>query len=1048
MTREEIQHLLDQSLPLSEQALEYACMLQFHDLGWECANALQESENASFLGRSDLEEVVLTKYLTPRLKSLNPKAPQAALDQAVQFLREDRSVMQTINANREIYSSLKEGVKVTYLDNHAEQQTDRIKIIDWKKPSNNHFLIVSQMKIRGHLGNRIPDLLGFVNGIPLLFVELKAAHVNVKHAYDDNLKDYKDTIPHLLSYNGFCMLSNGIEAKIGSITAGWEHFAEWKKISSEEEAGAIDVDTLIKGTCQHPRFLDIVENFIVFLEMQGGLVKIVSKNHQYLGVKNSMSAVHQLQENQGKLGVFWHTQGSGKSISMIFFCQKVLRKVPGNWTFVIITDRKELDEQIYKNFQNAGVINEAKVQATSTKDLRKLLSEDHRYIFTLIHKFQTEDGSEHPVLSDRDDIIVITDEAHRSQYDLLAMNMRNALPNAAFLGFTGTPLISEEQQKTREVFGDYVSIYNFSQSIEDGATVPLYYEDRIPEVQLSNEYFSDELNAIIDEAALDDSQEEKLERKFSQMYQIITRDDRLEKVAEDLVDHFTSRGDRGKAMVISIDKVTAVRMYEKVKKHWGKYLAELKEQIASAAAEDRAAIQSIYDYHAETDMAVVVSSSQNDVANVKAKGGDIIPHRERMLKEDLESKFKDPDDPFRIVFVCAMWITGFDVPSCSTMYIDKPMRNHTLMQTIARANRVFKEKVNGLIVDYVGLFRNLEKALSIYGKPGGDNGENPVRPKDELKAELITSIDDLIDYLTDLGVDIDQIRAAEDMGSRLRLFVEARDTLVQSEEVKKEYLKQANHVKKLYKAYLPDRVEKTYAERAYHIRKLVHAIHSLNPEVDIDKVMAKVDDLLDRSIIGYELPVTENEDNLYDLSQIDFDTLKKKFESSKKKRTHVEGFKNSISAKIDHMIQVNNARLEYKEKLTQLITEYNDGAKTVEEVFKRLMELAQQLKEEEKRYIREELDNEKQLAMFDLLTKPEPDLSDKEKKNVKAVSRILYDKLVEGILTLDWRKKQEKKAEVQVAIKTILNDGLPEVYDKRIFDDKRSAIYDYVYDSL
>ena len=495
------------------------------------------------------------------------------------------------------------------------------------------------------------------------------------------------------------------------ITAGWEHFAEWKKVSSEGEEGVIDINTMINGTCQQPRFLDIIENFIVFIEESGGLVKIVSKNHQYLGVNNSMAAVHQLQENQGKLGVFWHTQGSGKSISMIFFCQKVLRKVPGNWTFVIITDRKELDEQIYQNFQNAGVINEAKVQANSTKNLRKLLSEDHRYIFTLIHKFQTDDGSEHPVLSDRDNIVVITDEAHRSQYDLLAMNMRNALPNAAFLGFTGTPLISDEQQKTREVFGDYVSIYNFSQSIEDGATVPLYYEDRIPEVQLSNDYFSDELNDVIDEAGLDEAQEEKLERKFSQMYQVVTRDDRLEKVAEDLVKHFTSRGNRGKAMVISIDKATSVRMYEKVQKHWAKYLDDLKEQLANADGEDKEALQNIYDYHSKTDMAVVVSSSQNDVATVEAKGGDIRPHRERMLKEDLETKFKDADDPFRIVFVCAMWITGFDVPSCSTMYIDKPMKGHNLMQAIARVNRVFKDKPGGLVVDYIGIANELKNAL-------------------------------------------------------------------------------------------------------------------------------------------------------------------------------------------------------------------------------------------------------------------------------------------------------------------------------------------------
>ena len=565
-------------------------------------------------------------------------------------------------------------------------------------------------------------------------------------------------------------------------------------------------------------------------------------------------------------------------------------------------------------------------------------------------------------------------------------------------------------------------------------------------MQLSNDYLSDELYEVIDKEGLDEAQEEKLERKFSQMYQIITRDDRLEKVAEDLVKHFTSRGNRGKAMVISIDKATSVRMYEKVQKYWSKYLDELKEQVANADGKDKEALQDIYDYHSKTDMAVVVSSSQNDVATVEAKGGDIRPHRERMLKEDLETKFKDADDPFRIVFVCAMWITGFDVPSCSTMYIDKPMRNHTLMQTIARANRVFKDKVNGLIVDYVSIFRHLEKALSIYGLPEGGI-DTPVKHKDELKSEFIAAVEQLMDYVNGLGVDIDQIRSANDVSSRLKLFMDARDTLVQSEEVKKEFLKQANQVKRLYKAYLPDRVEKEYAERAYHFRKLSNAIRSLEPEPDIDKVMSKVDDLLDRSIIGYDLPETDGNE-YYDLSQIDFAALKEKFESGKKKRTQTEGLKNSLVSKINQMSRVNKSRMDYMVKLKELIDEYNDGAKTVEEVFGRLVQLAEQLKEEEKRYIREELENEQQLAMFDLLTQPEPDLSDKEKKEVKAVARILYDKLVEGILTLDWRKKQEKKAEVQVTIKTVLNDGLPEVYNKAIFDTKRSMLYDYVYDKL
>ena len=353
MTKEEIQHLLDHSNPQSEEALEFSSMLQFHDLGWQCEYAMHEEEDNSFLGRKDFTEVVLDKYLLPKLEDLNKDKPKQAINKALEFLKNDRSVMQMVNANREIYQALKEGVKVSYLDDNGQQQTERIKVVDWKRPSNNHFLIISQFQIKGSLHLRRPDLIGFLNGLPLLFIEYKASHVAVKHAYDDNLRDYKDTIPNLLWYNALCILSNGLDAKIGSITAGWEHFADWKKISSESEPGVIDLNTMVSGTCEHQRFIDIVENFIVFLEIQGGLAKIVSKNHQYLGVKNAMQAIHRVQENQGKLGVFWHTQGSGKSISMIFFCQKVLRKVPGNWTFVIITDRTELDDQIYSNYSHS-----------------------------------------------------------------------------------------------------------------------------------------------------------------------------------------------------------------------------------------------------------------------------------------------------------------------------------------------------------------------------------------------------------------------------------------------------------------------------------------------------------------------------------------------------------------------------------------------------------------------------------------------------------------------------------------------------------------------
>ena len=308
--------------------------------------------------------------------------------------------------------------------------------------------------------------------IPFVFIELKASHRAIRNAYDDNLTDYKDTIPHLFWYNAFIILSNGSQSRIGSHTAEWDHFVDWKKIGDEKEEGIISLDTMIRGTCEKTRLLDIVENFILFSEVQGGLAKMVAKNHQYLGVNNAMEAFKKAKDNKGRLGVFWHTQGSGKSYSMVFFAQKVLRKIPGNYTFVVVTDRKELDGQIYKNFARAGATTEDQAQAESSDDLKRLLQEDHRYIFTLIQKFRVERGQDYPKLSDRSDIIVMTDEAHRSQYDVFAMNMRKALPNASFIGFTGTPLIAGEE-KTREVFGDYVSIYNFKQSADDGATVPL-----------------------------------------------------------------------------------------------------------------------------------------------------------------------------------------------------------------------------------------------------------------------------------------------------------------------------------------------------------------------------------------------------------------------------------------------------------------------------------------------------------------------------------------------------------------------------------------------
>src|SRR5450830_1637274 len=612
------------------------------ELGWQTVNAYSEFDHgASTLGRETRSEVILTARLRPALQRLNPNMPPEAIELAIEQLTRDRSRMSMVAANRAIYNLIKDGVRVSTPDPEGDGETvELVRVVDWNEPTNNDLLFCSQFWVTGEMYTRRADLVGFVNGLPLVFIELKAAHCRLETSFNGNLRDYKDTIPQLFWPNALIILSNGSESRVGSVTAGWEHFAEWKKIGSESEAGQVSLETMLRGVCEPTRLLDLVENFTLFQEAPGGLIKLIAKNHQYLGVNNALIALADVRRSQGKLGVFWHTQGSGKSVEMMFFAQKVLRKMLGNWTFVVVTDRQELDGQIYKNFASAGIVTEVHAQAESSRHLRQLLSEDHRYVFTLIHKFRTEHGEPHPVLSQRNDIIVMVDEAHRSQYDTLAMNMRRALHNAAFLAFTGTPLIVGEE-KTRQVFGDYVSVYDFHQSMVDHTTVPLYYENRIPELQLLNDNLNEDMERLLEEAELDDAQEKALEREFAREYHLITRNDRLEAVAKDLVTHFTERGFQGKGMVVSIDKATAIRMYDKVKKHWAARILELQAQRA-VANED--AVQEIGERIArmqETDMAVVVSQGQNEIADMTEKGLNIRPHRKRMVSEDLETKFKN-----------------------------------------------------------------------------------------------------------------------------------------------------------------------------------------------------------------------------------------------------------------------------------------------------------------------------------------------------------------------------------------------------------------------
>ncbi|QUM87429.1 type I restriction endonuclease subunit R [Moritella sp. 36] len=1046
--------------------VEQPAIALFESLYWDTETCWDEifgrdAEGDVAFGRETRNDVVLTSRLRDALCELNKGIPSLVLQEAIDEVCRDRSAMSDIAANEAIYVLLKDGYTFTATSDDEEDYV--VSYIDWETSSNNDFLLCSQMSISGEIETRRPDLLGFVNGLPLLFIELKTSHKNLFNAYKDNFKDYRKTIPQLFHYNQIIVLSNGIQSRVGSISSQWEHFAEWKKVESEKEPRRVSLEVVIRGVCERTRFLDIIENYILFVKKKQ-TSKIVAKYHQYLGVNQALEGLTNVKERAGQLGVFWHTQGSGKSFSMVFFCKKAFRKYAGNWTFVLITDRTDLDDQIYKTFHSSGALTE-NCQAESGAELKVLLAEDHRFVFTLIQKFKGDEKGNYPLLSERDDIIVITDEAHRSQYDSLAMNMRSSMPNASYMAFTGTPLLSEQQSddsskesgKTQEIFGDYISVYNFADAVDDGATLPLYYENRVPEVSLSRDDVGDEIAGIIEQSDLTDEQEEKLEREFSKSYHIITRDDRLETIAKDLVDHYINRapfGDNqlGKAMVVSIDKATAIKMFDKVSDAWKIKLKSLKSQAKFAKGSRSAKLQFQIEHMETTDMAVVVSGEQNDEERLAKKGLDYKTHRARMVKEDIDDKFKDFDDNLRIVFVCAMWLTGFDAPSVSTLYLDKPLKNHTLMQTIARANRVFPGKSAGQVVDYINIFSALQLALGLYGggkvaDPGASYGvDSPARDKSELVAALAFAIDELKLFLSKQNIDVAAIITAPAAGfTKLQMLDDASEILL-SPDLKDEFTAFVRQVNRIFKAVLPDDDANVYVPHRIAINVIYAQMRqksgiSIDDEDVLDVVRHQVNELLDESITTIQ--IKSNLPEPINIAGIDFDALAEMATKIKKpQKSDAERLKNIIERKLQPMMLKNKLRQDLQQKFQELIDEYNLGAYTAEQFFQQLTGFLHDLDNEEKRTVREGL-SEEELAVFDLMIQELP-LNEKERIEVKLIAKDLIDNMKE-LLVIDWRKKQRTKARVRSYIEDIL-DRLPESYDDDLWPKTCSEVYMHVYE--
>lgn len=1039
------------------------------ELGWDSVYAFDQETfgPTGLLGRTSDREIVLTRDLLIALRKLNKDLPEEAYTEAVKKLTAYSESQTLLQTNRELYELLRDGVPVEYRDANGSLKKDRLRVIDFDEPGNNRFLCVRELWIRGNYHRRRADIIGFVNGLPLLFMELKNIHKDLRSAFEKNLKDYKDTVPQLFHHNAFIVLANGLKARIGSISSKYAHFHEWKRLH-EDEPGVVDMETLLKGVCDRRNFLDLLENFILFDESSGKLAKIIARNHQFLGVNRAMDAVKARKERQGRLGTFWHTQGAGKSYSMVYFARKVRRKISGGFTFLVVTDREDLDKQIYDTFAGCGVANNDKerCRAASGTDLRGMLKEHKAFIFTLIQKFNKDVDPAAPWV-ERDDVIVMSDEAHRSQYGRLALNMRNALSKkASFIGFTGTPLFKDDEI-TSQVFGDYISTYDFDRAVQDGATVPLYYDARGERLGIATTELNERIAAALEELEvdeLDQATRARLESDLRRDYHVITAEKRLEQVAHDFVQHYSTAWETGKAMLVCIDKLTCGRMYALIERYWAERIRGLEHSLAKLGDEqEQQYVQRQINWMRETRMAAIFSQEQGEIERFQRWGLDVLPHRQLMndgfetpdgRRIAVDDAFKKDEHPFRIAIVCAMWLTGFDVPSLSTLYLDKPLQAHTLMQAIARANRVHEGKVNGLIVDYCGILRSLRAALAVFAGHQGTGpigketpkGHDPAKPaEEELIALLKEAVDAVKSFLSERHVDLETMKTAKGF-ARNKAIADIKDAVNENELSRKRFEVLAREVFKRFKSCLNLNGVNDFRHDYDAINILYKSLQHDHDAVNLDDILQTLQGVVDAAITVR--PAMAAEPKPYDISKVDFERLRAEFEKSAHKHTAVQQLMMLVERKLERLLRSNPLRTDFQQHYQELIDQYNSEKDrlTIERTFEELLKFTASLDEEQDRAIREGLDEES-LALYDLLRKD--GLVKKDIDRIKKVAYELLEKLKAEKLKVDqWREKEATRDAVHMTIYDFLYDdrtGLPaSAYSEEEVKQKTDQIFWHV----
>lgn len=985
---------------INEDMVEQEALDILQELGYEVLNGPDISPDSSSPLRQLYSDVVITKRLRDAIHLLNPDIPPTAKEEAVKkVLRSDSPDI--ISNNQQFHQYLTDGVNVEYRK-EGRIVHDKVWLFDFKHPENNDFLAINQFTIIENDNNRRPDIILFVNGLPLVVIELKNPadeKATLDKAYQQ-LQTYKDQIPSLFHFNEILMISDGMEARAGTLTSEYQRFMPWKTIEGEKDAmvDKLEMEVLIRGMLNKKVLLDLIHHFIVFDDSEATIKKKLAAYHQYHAVNKAVEATMEAASPEGdrRCGVVWHTQGSGKSLIMAFYAGKLVLEMD-NPTLVLLTDRNDLDDQLFGSFSaSQNILRQEPVQADSRDHLKELLHvASGGIVFTTIQKFLPEKGTDYPALSDRRNIVVIADEAHRSQYDFIdgfARHMRDALPNASFIGFTGTPL-ERGDKNTVAVFGNYIDIYDIEQAVEDGATVRIYYENRLVKLELKEDekpHIDPQFDFITEGQEMES--QEKLKTKWARMEAIVGSKTRIKQIAWDIVKHFEARyaEQEGKGMIVCMSRRICIDLYQEIIK--------IRPQ-----------------WHNEDDkygfLKVVMTGSATDPL-------DWQPHiRNKPRRKQLGDNFRDPNSPIKLVIVRDMWLTGFDVPSLHTMYIDKPMQGHGLMQTIARVNRVYKEKQGGLIVDYLGIATELKKALSQYTE-GGGRGEITF---DQEKAVAILM--EKFEIMAGLfhGFNYQGFQKAN-TGDKLKLMRNGAEFVLKQEDGKKRCLKYVNELSKAFSLAVPHPKAIEIRDDLSYFKAVKNYIVKVTspPGEQVEDVDLAIQQILSTALVSDEVV------DLFQLAGLkkpDISILSDEFllevKDMEHKNTAAELLSRLLNDEIKSVSRKNviEAR-SFSEMLDKTIKRYQGRNIDAVVVIEELIELAKKMKKAQNRG--EDLGlTEYELAFYDALGVNDSAVQVLGDDVLREIAMKLV-KTVRNNITIDWTLRENVQAKMRVAIKKIL----------------------------